>query len=111
MRPKITPMTDMVCIFLPCKTRIMTSTTSGCADISKAANPLSIYFNAQTTTPLPKVRNKKPANAELRSCFREILIGIPVALAIIKINIPAEVKRNPANMKGDSSPTAILFKR
>ncbi|KAG1647443.1 Homoserine kinase [Nymphon striatum] len=40
---------------------INNKTNKGCADISNAAIPVSTYFKAHTTTPLPKVKKKNPA--------------------------------------------------
>lgn len=107
--PKITPMTDIGCIFLPCNTRIINKTTKGCADTSRAAKPLSTYFKAQTTTPLPKVRNKKPAINVFLNCFLVIFKGSPKIFDSIKIKLPATTKRIPANIKAGNSVTAILF--
>ena len=107
--PKITPMTDIGCIFFPCSTRIINNTTKGCAETSSAAKPLSTYFNAQTTTPFPKVRNKKPAKKVFLNCFLVIFKGSPKIFDIMKIKLPAITKRIPANIKAGSSVTAILF--
>ena len=107
--PRITPMIDMGCIFLPCKTRIMSNTTKGCADTSSAANPLSTNFKAQTTTPFPNVRNRKPAIKVFLNCCLVIFNEKPKIFEIIKIKLPAVTKRIPANIKAGNSVTAILF--
>ena len=51
--PSPTPIKDFGFIFLLSINRINNNTNNGCVDANKAPNPLSIYFKAQTKTPLP----------------------------------------------------------
>ena len=104
-------MTDIICIFFPCSTRMSKSMIKGCADISNAAKPLSTNFRAHTTTPLPKVKNKNPAIAVFLNCRQLMAILLPISLAIMNIKTPATTNRIDANMNGGNSLTAILFKR
>ncbi len=89
----------------------MINTTKGCDEISKAANPLSTYLNAQTTTPFPKVKNKNPAMAVLMNCLFVIVSESPINFAMTKMIQPAEMNLIDANINGGSSDTAILFRR
>ncbi len=102
-------MMDMGFIFLPCKIRIINKTTKGCAETSSAANPLSTYLSAHTTTPFPKVRNKNPAKKVFLNCCLVMVREKPNILEMINIRLPAVKKRIPANIKAGNSVTAILF--
>lgn len=101
----------MVEIFFPCRISIKRRTTKGCAEISKAAKPLSTYLSDQTTIPFPNVKNKKPAIMVFLNCSLVIEILTFKILAIIKIRIPATIKRIDASLNGGNSVTAILLSR
>ena len=91
--------------------RIKIKTTKGCAEISNAAKPLSTYLSAQTTTPFPNVKNKNPAIMVFLSCSLVIEISTFRILAMMKIQIPAIIKRIDAKKKGGNSVTAILLSK
>lgn len=109
--PKMTPIIDFGRIGFCSKKYSIQIRINGWVEISNAANPLSTYCSAQTTLPLPIVKNKVPTIALLINCFLVLLLNLPVKITKRKMRIPAKTNLIPANKNGGNSCTIILLNK